>query len=89
MVDVDFGGCGASGDGSSRRKMPEPLDSDCAEVVPLELYDSSRAKIAANLAWIFSKAYGIGNTKKSFPQLHLYPDLLLLKRNASSWADND
>lgn len=29
-------------------------------VVPLELYDSARAKIEANLRWLFAKAYGIG-----------------------------
>ncbi|XP_037548266.1 LOW QUALITY PROTEIN: calmodulin-regulated spectrin-associated protein 1a [Nematolebias whitei] len=28
-------------------------------VVPLELYDSARAKIEANLRWLFAKAYGI------------------------------
>ncbi|KAM9307092.1 calmodulin-regulated spectrin-associated protein 1a [Pholidichthys leucotaenia] len=30
-----------------------------AQVVPLELYDSARAKIEANLHWLFAKAYGI------------------------------
>ncbi|KAK7934323.1 hypothetical protein WMY93_005219 [Mugilogobius chulae] len=29
------------------------------EIVPLEMYDSARAKIAANLQWLFAKAYGI------------------------------
>lgn len=29
-------------------------------VLPLELYDSARAKIEANLRWLFAKAYGIG-----------------------------
>lgn len=33
-----------------------------AQVVPLELYDSARAKIDANLRWLFAKAYGIGKT---------------------------
>ncbi|XP_066502369.1 calmodulin-regulated spectrin-associated protein 1a isoform X2 [Hoplias malabaricus] len=28
------------------------------EIVPLEMYDSARAKIDANLRWLFSKAYG-------------------------------
>uniref|UniRef100_A0A3B4WHE8 Calmodulin regulated spectrin-associated protein 1a n=1 Tax=Seriola lalandi dorsalis TaxID=1841481 RepID=A0A3B4WHE8_SERLL len=32
-----------------------------AQVVPLELYDSARAKIDANLRWLFAKAYGIDN----------------------------
>lgn len=31
-----------------------------AQVVPLENYDSARAKIEANLRWLFAKAYGIG-----------------------------
>ncbi|KAJ4926348.1 hypothetical protein JOQ06_008526 [Pogonophryne albipinna] len=29
-----------------------------AQVLPLELYDSARAKIEANLRWLFAKAYG-------------------------------
>lgn len=29
-------------------------------IVPLELYDSARAKIDANLRWLLAKAYGIG-----------------------------
>ncbi|KAM4532961.1 calmodulin-regulated spectrin-associated protein 1a isoform 2-T2 [Fundulus diaphanus] len=29
-----------------------------AQVVPLELYDCARAKIEANLRWLFAKAYG-------------------------------
>ncbi|XP_067825978.1 calmodulin-regulated spectrin-associated protein 1-B isoform X2 [Heptranchias perlo] len=86
MVDVDFSGCGASGDGSSR-KMLELADSDCAEIVPLELYDSSRAKIAANLAWIFSKAYGIDNIPEDlrdafytdqYEQEHIKPPVIKL-----------
>ncbi|XP_037401923.1 calmodulin-regulated spectrin-associated protein 1a isoform X5 [Pygocentrus nattereri] len=28
------------------------------EIIPLELYDSARAKIDANLRWLFAKAYG-------------------------------
>ncbi|XP_038637452.1 calmodulin-regulated spectrin-associated protein 1-B isoform X3 [Scyliorhinus canicula] len=85
MVDMDFSGCGASGDSS--RKMLELTDSDCAEVVPLELYDSSRAKIAANLAWIFSKAYGIDNIPEDlrdafytdqYEQEHIKPPVIKL-----------
>ncbi|XP_072421918.1 calmodulin-regulated spectrin-associated protein 1-B isoform X1 [Chiloscyllium punctatum] len=87
MVDVDFSGCGASGDGSSSRKMLELSESDCAEIVPLELYDSSRAKIAANLAWIFSKAYGIDNIPEDlrdafytdqYDQEHIKPPVIKL-----------
>lgn len=36
------------------------------QVVPLELYDSARAKIAANLCWLFAKAYGIGKAYSVF-----------------------
>ncbi|XP_048469582.1 calmodulin-regulated spectrin-associated protein 1-B isoform X1 [Rhincodon typus] len=87
MVDVDFGGCGASGNGSSSRKMLELSESDCAEIVPLQLYDSSRAKIAANLAWIFSKAYGIDNIPEDlrdafytdqYDQEHIKPPVIKL-----------
>ncbi|XP_035377587.1 calmodulin-regulated spectrin-associated protein 1a isoform X2 [Electrophorus electricus] len=39
-----------------------PRRADSAEgvldIVPLELYDSARAKIDANLRWLFAKAYG-------------------------------
>lgn len=43
---------------SARRKMEEP--GEALEIVPLEMYDSARAKIAANLRWLFAKAFGIG-----------------------------
>lgn len=55
MVDVDV----CAGGDSARRKMDALTDS-AVEIVPLELYDSARAKIAANLQWICAKAYGIG-----------------------------
>lgn len=55
MVDVDA----CAGGDSTRRKM-DALTESAAEIVPLELYDSARAKIAANLQWICAKAYGIG-----------------------------
>lgn len=55
MVDVDV----CVGGDSTRRKMDALTDS-AVEIVPLELYDSARAKIAANLQWICAKAYGIG-----------------------------
>lgn len=55
MVDIDV----CAGGDSTRRKMDSLTDS-AAEIIPLELYDSSRAKIAANLQWICAKAYGIG-----------------------------
>lgn len=37
-----------------------------AQVVPLELYDSARAKIDANLRWLFAKAYGTGKASSVF-----------------------
>ncbi|XP_051534210.1 calmodulin-regulated spectrin-associated protein 1a isoform X1 [Myxocyprinus asiaticus] len=45
----------AGGDGGPRR-----VDSveGGLEIVPLEMYDSARAKIEANLRWLFAKAYG-------------------------------
>lgn len=55
MVDADV----CTGGDNTRRKMDALTDS-AAEIVPLELYDSARAKIAANLQWICAKAYGIG-----------------------------
>lgn len=64
MVDVDV----CAGGESTRRKMDALTDS-AVEIVPLELYDSARAKIAANLQWICAKAYGIGkiaSIEKSF-----------------------
>lgn len=69
MVDVDV----CAGGESTRRKMDALTDS-AVEIVPLELYDSARAKIAANLQWICAKAYGIGkitSIEKSFLILFL------------------
>lgn len=37
-----------------------------AQVVPLQLYDSARAKIEANLRWLFAKAYGTGKASFRF-----------------------
>ncbi|MBN3299835.1 CAM1B protein, partial [Amia calva] len=53
-MDVDV----CAGADSSRRKMDTGGDG-ALEVVPLELYDSARAKIDANLRWLFAKSYGI------------------------------
>ncbi|MEE6505265.1 hypothetical protein FKM82_005480 [Ascaphus truei] len=81
---VDIGVC-ASGD-STRRKMDS--FADCAvEVVPLEHYDSFRAKIAANLQWICAKAYGIDNIPEElkdpfyidqYEQEHIKPPVIKL-----------
>lgn len=47
----------AGGDGVPRRA--DSVEGGL-EIVPLEMYDSARAKIEANLRWLFSKAYGEG-----------------------------
>uniref|UniRef100_A0A8C6YH97 Calmodulin regulated spectrin associated protein 1 n=1 Tax=Naja naja TaxID=35670 RepID=A0A8C6YH97_NAJNA len=82
MVDVDIG---ASGD-SARRKM-DALPDSSTEIVPLELYDSARAKIAANLQWICAKAYGIDNIPEElkdpfyidqYEQEHIKPPVIKL-----------
>lgn len=45
-----------------------------AQVVPLELYDSARAKIEANLRWLFAKAYGTGEALIAALSLCLFSD---------------
>ncbi|XP_039535155.1 calmodulin-regulated spectrin-associated protein 1a isoform X6 [Pimephales promelas] len=45
----------AGGDGGPRRA--DSVEGGL-EIVPLEMYDSARAKIEANLRWLFAKAYG-------------------------------
>ncbi|TSM85956.1 Calmodulin-regulated spectrin-associated protein 1-B [Bagarius yarrelli] len=52
-LDLDLG----AADSSTRRKMES--SSEAVEIIPLEMYDSARAKIAANLRWLFAKACGI------------------------------
>lgn len=72
-MDVDVG---AGRDSTWRRATAAADDDDArggggggmeAQVVPLELYDSARAKIDANLRWLFAKAYGIGKATFAFP----------------------
>lgn len=56
-MDVDL----SAGGNGSRRKVDFPAVAEATvDITPLELYDSARAKIAANLRWLFAKAYGIG-----------------------------
>lgn len=55
-MDVDLS---AGGNGSRRVDFPAVAEAT-VNIIPLELYDSARAKIAANLRWLFAKAYGIG-----------------------------
>ncbi|XP_043913841.1 calmodulin-regulated spectrin-associated protein 1 isoform X4 [Protopterus annectens] len=82
MVDVDVG---VGGD-STKRKMDSVADN-AAEFVPLELYDSARAKIAANLQWICAKAYGIDHIPEElkdpfyvdqYEQEHIKPPVIKL-----------
>ncbi|CAB1430770.1 unnamed protein product, partial [Pleuronectes platessa] len=58
-----------------------------AQIVPLELYDSARAKIEANLRWLFAKAYGIDNVPSDqrnpfytdqYEQEHIKPPIIRL-----------
>lgn len=57
------------------------------DVVPLEMYDSARAKIAANLRWLFAKAYGIDHIPEDlrdpfytdqYDQEHIKPPVIRL-----------
>uniref|UniRef100_A0AAY4BWR5 Uncharacterized protein n=1 Tax=Denticeps clupeoides TaxID=299321 RepID=A0AAY4BWR5_9TELE len=70
---------------STRRKMETA--GEVAEVAPLEMYDSARAKIAANLRWLFAKAYGIDHIPEDlrdpfytdqYEQEHIKPPVLRL-----------
>lgn len=56
-MDVDLS---AGADGCRRRADSGGAAESTMDIVPLETYDSARAKIAANLRWLFAKAYGIG-----------------------------
>ncbi|XP_075415905.1 calmodulin-regulated spectrin-associated protein 1 isoform X2 [Tenrec ecaudatus] len=81
---VDAGG-GPAGEGAWR-KMEAPPDG-AVDVVPLDRYDSARAKIAANLQWICAKAYGLDNIPEDlkdpfyvdqYEQEHIKPPVLRL-----------
>ncbi|XP_060738633.1 calmodulin-regulated spectrin-associated protein 1-B isoform X1 [Tachysurus vachellii] len=81
-MDLDLG---AAGDSSTRRKMD--ATSEAVEITPLELYDSARAKIAANLRWLFAKAYGIDHIPEDmrdpfytdqYEQEHIKPPVIRL-----------
>ncbi|XP_069025492.1 LOW QUALITY PROTEIN: calmodulin-regulated spectrin-associated protein 1a [Embiotoca jacksoni] len=74
-ADEDDGGGGGGGSGME------------AQVVPLELYDSARAKIDANLRWLFAKAYGIDHIPTDlqdpfytdqYEQEHIKPPIIRL-----------
>lgn len=94
-MDVDVG----AGRGSTWRRAPAAAaDGDDgedarggsvgggmeAQVVPVELYDSARAKIDANLRWLFAKAYGTGKAVclcvclRVLFQLHIWTHIIYL-----------
>ncbi|XP_053419910.1 calmodulin-regulated spectrin-associated protein 1 isoform X1 [Nycticebus coucang] len=80
---VDAGGRAAA---EGWRKMEAPPDG-AADLVPLDRYDSARAKIAANLQWICAKAYGRDNIPEDlrdpfyidqYEQEHIKPPVIKL-----------
>ncbi|XP_046697687.1 calmodulin-regulated spectrin-associated protein 1-B isoform X1 [Silurus meridionalis] len=81
-MDLDLG---AGDDSGARRKMDAA--GDAVEITPLEMYDSARAKIAANLHWLFAKAYGIDHIPEDmrdpfytdqYEQEHIKPPVIRL-----------
>ncbi|XP_068429699.1 calmodulin-regulated spectrin-associated protein 1a isoform X3 [Clinocottus analis] len=65
------------------------------QVVPLELYDSARAKIDANLRWLFAKAYGIDHIPADlrnpfytdqYEQEHIKPPIIRLLLSAELYC---
>uniref|UniRef100_A0A8C9U4B4 Calmodulin regulated spectrin-associated protein 1a n=1 Tax=Scleropages formosus TaxID=113540 RepID=A0A8C9U4B4_SCLFO len=74
--------------GCGGRVATESLRGEGAvDVVPLELYDSARAKIDANLRWLFAKAYGIDHIPEDlrdpfytdqYEQEHIKPPVIRL-----------
>uniref|UniRef100_A0A674NIQ1 Calmodulin regulated spectrin-associated protein 1b n=1 Tax=Takifugu rubripes TaxID=31033 RepID=A0A674NIQ1_TAKRU len=83
-MDVDL----SAGGNGSRRKVDIPAVAEATvDIIPLELYDSARAKIAANLRWLFAKAYGIENIPEDlrdpfytdqYDQEHIKPPVIHL-----------
>ncbi|XP_057688274.1 calmodulin-regulated spectrin-associated protein 1-B-like isoform X1 [Corythoichthys intestinalis] len=82
-MDVDL----CAGD-STRRKVDLTGSAEgTMDVIPLEMYDSARAKIAANLRWLFAKAYGIDHIPEDlrdpfytdqYDQEHIKPPVIRL-----------
>ncbi|XP_077571341.1 calmodulin-regulated spectrin-associated protein 1-B isoform X2 [Stigmatopora nigra] len=82
-MDVDL----CSGDGTRRKVEQMGSAEGPMDVVPLEMYDSARAKIAANLRWLFAKAYGIDHIPEDlkdpfytdqYEQEHIKPPVIRL-----------
>ncbi|XP_052413174.1 calmodulin-regulated spectrin-associated protein 1-B isoform X3 [Carassius gibelio] len=70
---------------NARRKMEAA--GEALEIMPLEMYDSARAKIAANLRWLFAKAFGIDHIPEDlrdpfytdqYDQEHIKPPVIRL-----------
>ncbi|XP_071339753.1 calmodulin-regulated spectrin-associated protein 1-B isoform X3 [Trachinotus anak] len=83
-MDVDY--C-AGGDSTRRKVDLSGVAEGTMEVAPLEMYDSARAKIAANLRWLFAKAYGIDHIPEDlrdpfytdqYDQEHIKPPVIRL-----------
>ncbi|XP_028312958.1 calmodulin-regulated spectrin-associated protein 1-B isoform X3 [Gouania willdenowi] len=83
-MDVDL--C-AGGDSARRKAEHAGVAEGTMDVVPLEMYDSARAKIAANLRWLFAKAYGIDHIPEDlrdpfytdqYDQEHIKPPVIHL-----------
>lgn len=78
----------SAGGDSTRRKVDLSGSAEgTMEIVPLEMYDSARAKIAANLRWLFAKAYGIDHIPEDlrdpfytdqYEQEHIKPPVIRL-----------
>ncbi|CAB1429476.1 unnamed protein product [Pleuronectes platessa] len=82
-MDVDY----CAGGDSTRRKVDLTVAEGTMDVTPLEMYDSARAKIAANLRWLFAKAYGIDHIPEDlrdpfytdqYDQEHIKPPVIRL-----------
>ncbi|KAM8885726.1 calmodulin-regulated spectrin-associated protein 1-B isoform 2-T2 [Spinachia spinachia] len=77
-----------AGGASTRRKVDLAAAAEGPmDVVPMEMYDSARAKIAANLRWLFAKAYGIDHIPEDlrdpfytdqYDQEHIKPPVIHL-----------
>ncbi|XP_029916012.1 calmodulin-regulated spectrin-associated protein 1-B isoform X1 [Myripristis murdjan] len=83
-MDVDLR---AGGDSTRRKVDLAGVAEGAMEVVPLEMYDSARAKIDANLRWLFAKAYGIDHIPEDlrdpfytdqYEQEHIKPPVIRL-----------
>ncbi|XP_040011048.1 calmodulin-regulated spectrin-associated protein 1-B isoform X2 [Xiphias gladius] len=77
----------AGGDSTRRKVDLAGVAEGAMDVVPLEMYDSARAKIAANLRWLFAKAYGIDHIPEDlrdpfytdqYDQEHIKPPVIRL-----------